>query len=111
MYHVCKNIRGGPSRFGVIEILGSGDRVRIICARYRGGLQNFPLLGAPTRFRTRKVLRNIQPAIIRFRALLFATAAWGNGAEWFFNGNFFIYRAICTKLSGIFAASPSVLKM
>jgi len=38
-------------------------------------------------------------------------AAWAMGREWFFNGSFFIYSAICAKLSGIFAASPTVLKM
>jgi len=33
------------------------------------------------------------------------------GFELIFNGNFFIYRAISAMFSGIFALSPTVLKM
>jgi len=33
------------------------------------------------------------------------------GFELFFNGNFFIYRAISAKFSGIFALSQTVLKV
>jgi len=41
--------------------------------------------------------------IIRFRALLFMNAAWAKGAQLIFKGNFFVYRPIRAKLSGIFA--------
>jgi len=33
------------------------------------------------------------------------------GAQWFFNGNFFIYRLIRVNLSGIFALAPTCLKV
>jgi len=62
-----------------------------------------PLLGAPPRFRIRGVWRNIHRKhhtipISSFYALIVAY-----GAQLIFKGNFFVYRPMRAKLSGIFA--------
>jgi len=89
-------------------------RVPHVGVRCRGGLRNFrtPPSGGPASIpNTRSVEEYPTGIIIRFRALPFASAAWANGAELIFKGNFFVYRPIRANPSGIFALARPGLKV